>query len=115
MLDRQKYEQILKNILRDIYTTPDLQGRLAFKGGTCLYMFYELDRFSVDLDFNVTAETLPEQTVSEIIQKYLTIDDQKVNPNAILDGLGELLNNKQKNHVKTTLIRDLLFDLKSRI
>ena len=31
MLDRQKHEQILKNILRDIYTTPEIQGRLAFK------------------------------------------------------------------------------------
>ncbi len=224
MLDRKKYEQILKNILRDIYTTPELQGRLAFKGGTCLYMFYELDRFSVDLDFNVISETLPEEAVSNIIKKYLIIDDQvnkhftwfwlgsyekgeqrvkiemskrdypdtyinknfygitiptlspecmfahklcaitdrkklqnrdlydahfmfvkdfpinekivrmrtgkntseyfadlidiienTVNPNTILEGLGELLNNQQKDHIKATLVRDLLFDLKSRV
>lgn len=40
MLDRQKHEQILKNILRDFYTTTDLEAKLAFKGGTCLYDRY---------------------------------------------------------------------------
>ncbi|HUD44465.1 MAG TPA: nucleotidyl transferase AbiEii/AbiGii toxin family protein [Patescibacteria group bacterium] len=223
MLDRSKHEQILKNILRDIYTTPELQGKLAFKGGTCLYMFYALDRFSVDLDFNVLTETLPEETITNIIKKYLTVDDRmnkhftwfwlgsyekgkqkvkvemskrdypdeyinknfygitiptmapncmfahklcaitdrkklqnrdlydahfmfvkdfpinetiiemrtgkktkeyladlidvienKVNPASVLEGLGELINDQQKDHIKATLIRDLLFDLKSR-
>lgn len=224
MLDRQKHEQILKNVLRDIYTTPDLQGKFMFKGGTCLYMFYGLDRFSIDLDFNTNIEVLPVQTVTNIIKKYITIQDQmikhftwfwlgsyekgnqkvkieiskrdypdtyvnknfygltvptlspdcmfahklcaildrnkmqnrdlydahfmfwknfpindsiiklrtgkstkeyfndliyyienKVNPNTILDGLGELLDDRQKDNIKATLIRDLLFDLKSRI
>src|SRR6185312_10317801 len=77
MLNRQRHEQLLKNILRDIYTTPQLQGRLAFKGGTCLYMFYGLDRFSVDLDFNVTAQDFPDDVVNKIISSYLTIHDQK--------------------------------------
>lgn len=224
MLDRQKHEQILKNILRDIYITPEIQGRLAFKGGTCLYMFYNLDRFSVDLDFNVTATEFPEDVVNNILNKYLTIYDQKqkyftwvwvgsyekgrqrvkieinkrdypdiyinkdfygitiptmspdcmfahklcaitdrkkiqnrdlydahfmftmnfpineqiikirtnkttkeyfvdlidfiekqVNPNMILEGLGELVTDAQKVNIKSTLIRNLLFDLKSRI
>lgn len=224
MLDRRRHEQILKNILRDIYATPDLQGRLAFKGGTCLYMFYNLDRFSVDLDFNVTASEFPEDVVSNILKKYLTINDQKqkyftwvwtgtyekgrqrvkieinkrdypdnyinkdfygitiptmspdcmfahklcaitdrkklqnrdlydahfmftndfpineeiikirtgktineyfidliyfiekkVNPHMILEGLGELVTDAQKDSIKSTLIRNLLFDLKSRV
>jgi len=223
MLDRQKHEQILKNILRDIYSTPELQGRLAFKGGTCLYMFYELDRFSVDLDLNVTASEFDEQLITDILKKYLTLDDfmnkhftwfwlgsyekgkqkvkieiskrdypdrydnknfygitiptmspdcmfahklcaltdrkklqnrdlydahfmftkdfpineeiikirtgknkkeyltylsnfieKNVKPNTILEGLGELLSEQQKDHVKSTLLRDLLFDLHSR-
>lgn len=224
MLNRQKHEQFLKNILRDIYTTTDLEGRLAFKGGTCLYLFYGLDRFSIDLDFNLLAEDFNGQLVTDILTKYLTVDDRfnkyftwfwlgsyekgspkikvevnkreypdryinqdfygltiptmapssmfahklcaitdrkklqnrdlfdthfmftkqfdideeiikirtgktlkeyfmylidfiekNVSPNTILDGLGELITEEQKDHVRTTLIRDLLFDLKSRV
>lgn len=77
MIERQKHEQILKNIIRDIYTTTDLEGRVAFKGGTCLYMFYRLDRFSVDLDFNLTAPDFDEAMVTDILKRYLTIADQK--------------------------------------
>lgn len=224
MLDKTKHEQFLKNILRDMYTTTDLEGKLAFKGGTCLYLFYGLDRFSVDLDFNLLAEDFNDQLVTDILTKYLTIDDQfnkyftwfwlgsyekgnpkikveinkrdypdnyinkdfygltiptmapdsmfahklcaildrkklqnrdlfdahfmftkqfdineeiikirtgktrneyfaylinfiekKVSPSTILEGLGELINEEQKDRIKATLIRDLLFDLKSRI
>lgn len=223
MLDRQKHEQVLKNILRDIYTTTDLEARLAFKGGTCLYLFYGLDRFSVDLDFNLTTDDFNDQLVTDILTKYLIIDDKynkyftwfwfgsyekgkprikveinkrvysdkyvnkdfygitiptmspdymfahklcaitdrktlqnrdlydahfmfvkqfdineeiikirtgktvkeylnyltdfiekNVNANAILNGLGELLTENQKDHVRATLKRDLIFDLKLR-
>lgn len=224
MLDKTKHEQILKNILRDIYTTTDLEAKFAFKGGTCMYMFYGLDRFSIDLDFNLTAEDFDDRLITNILLKYLTISDQmnkhftwlwigsyekgkqkikveinkrnypdkyinkdfygitiptmssecmfahklcaisdrkklqnrdlydahfmfakqfgideeivrirtgktlkeyfaylinfiekKVNSNMILEGLGELISENQKTHVKATLIRDLLFDLKSRM
>lgn len=229
MLDKKKHEQILKNILRDIYTTTNLEGSLAFKGGTCLYMFYGLDRFSIDLDFNLLPKDFNDQLVTDILLKYLIISDQinkhftwlwignyekgkqkikvevnkrsfstnkrnypdkyinkdfygitiptmspdcmfahklcaitdrkklqnrdlydahfmftrqfdineeiikirtgrtlkeylsflidfiekNVNPNTILEGLGELIGENQKNHVRATLTRDLLFDLKS--
>ncbi len=224
MLDKKKHEQILKNILKDIYTTTHLEGKLVFKGGTCLYLFYGLDRFSVDLDFNLLAEDFNSQLVTDILTKYLTIDDQfnkyftwfwlgsyekgspkikveinkwdypdkyinkdfygltipimapesmfahklcaitdrkklqnrdlldahfmftkqfdineeiikirtgktlkeyfvdliefienNVNSNTILDGLGELISDQQKDRVKATLKRDLLFDLKSYV
>lgn len=222
MLDKQRHEQILKNILRDIYTTTDLEASLALKGGTCLYLFYNLDRFSIDLDFNLTAENFDDRLITAIVSKYLTIGDKfnkhftwfwlgsygkgekkikveinkrdypdkylnkdfygitiptlspecmfahklcaitdrkklqnrdlydahfmfakqfdineqiikirtgktvkeyftflagfiekNVKQNTILEGLGDLLNEEQKDHVKATLIRDLLFDLNS--
>lgn len=224
MLDKTRHEQILKNILRDVYTTTDLEAKFAFKGGTCMYMFYGLDRFSVDLDFNLTAEDFDDRLITDTLSKYLTINDQKnkhftwlwigsyekgkqkikveinkrnypdkyinkdfygitiptmspecmfahklcaisdrkklqnrdlydahfmftkqfdideeiikirtgrtlkeyftylidfiekrVKPNMILEGLGELISEKQKDYVKATLIGDLLFDLKLRI
>lgn len=223
MLSQQKHEQILKDILRDIYTTSNLQARLAFKGGTCLYMFYGLDRFSVDLDFNVISTDFDDKPITNILTKYLLLTDQfqkhftwlwfgsyqkgmqgvkveiskrdfpdtyinknfygitiptlspdcmfahklcaitdrkklqnrdlydahfmfvkdfpineeivkirtgktlkeyflylidfiekNVNKNAILEGLGELLSDSQKDRIKETLLRDILFDLKSR-
>jgi predicted nucleotidyltransferase component of viral defense system len=224
MLNRQRHEQVLKNILRDIYTNSSLQVSLAFKGGTCLYMFYGLDRFSVDLDFNLRSDKFDDGALNEIVEKYLQVSDRtnkhftwfwlgsyekslqkvkvevskrdypdryvnkdfygltvpimepscmfahklcaitgrkklqnrdlydahfmfnkqfdieeeiikqrtgktpreyfadlvtfiedKVTDNNVLDGLGEFLTDQQKNSVRATLKRDILFDLKSRL
>jgi predicted nucleotidyltransferase component of viral defense system len=224
MLRAPRHEQILKSILRDIYTNPSLQASLAFKGGTCLYMFYELDRFSVDLDFNLTAKDFDDSLLNDIIEKHLRVIDrenerntwfwlgsyekafqkvkvevskrdypdkyinkdfygltvpvmepsymfahklcaitdrkklqnrdlydarfmfskhfdiaeeiiqlrtgkttkeyfaelipfieERVTPNNVLDGLGELLTDQQKDSTRATLKRDILFDLKSRV
>src|SRR5258708_37439260 len=71
MLHVPKHEQMLKNILRDVYTNANLQASLAFKGGTCLYMFYGLDRFSVDLDFNLRTDTFDVEALNTIIGKHL--------------------------------------------
>lgn len=76
MLDRQRHEQILKSILREIYITPDLQTNLAFKGGTCLYIFYGLDRFSIDLDFNLLSDKLKDNLLTNIIEKHLNITNR---------------------------------------
>lgn len=73
MLHVPKHEQILKSILRDIYTSPSLQASLAFKGGTCLFMFYGLDRFSVDLDFNLRTGSLDDALLTEIIERHLRV------------------------------------------
>ena len=75
MLDIKKHDQILKNILRDLYTNTNLEASLGFKGGTCLYLFYDLDRFSVDLDFNLLADTIDDDLISTIVSKYLTLID----------------------------------------
>lgn len=74
MLDKVKHEIILRNILRDIYQDTELSTKLAFKGGTCLYFFYDLPRFSVDLDFN-QLETFAADKITQIVDQYLTIED----------------------------------------
>jgi predicted nucleotidyltransferase component of viral defense system len=76
MLHVPKHEQVLKNILRDIYTNSNLQASLAFKGGTCLYMFYGLDRLSVDLDFNLRTDDLDDASLNAIIEKHLQVVDR---------------------------------------
>ena len=53
MLDIQKHKFILVSILKDIYSDVSLGTIFGFKGGTAFYLFYNLPRFSVDLDFNL--------------------------------------------------------------
>lgn len=78
MLDRQQHEQILKNILRDILKDNRLSPQLALKGGTCLYLFHHLPRFSVDLDFNLMEDTpFKPDNLTDIISNYLNIEDQR--------------------------------------
>ncbi len=55
MMDIQKHKFILVSILKDIYKDSELGAILGFKGGTAAYLFYNLPRFSVDLDFNLLA------------------------------------------------------------
>jgi len=77
MLDQSKHEILLKNILRDIYQNPVLQTQLAFKGGTCLYIFYDLPRFSTDLDFSLHASVsesdFDPEVLQQIFSKYVSV------------------------------------------
>ncbi len=75
MMNREKHEIILKQILKDIYKNEFLQYQLAFKGGTCLYIFYNLNRFSTDLDFNLITDKLNVEELTKILEKYITIED----------------------------------------
>jgi len=62
MLDRTKHENTMRNILNEVYSHKDLSPILGFKGGTACYFFYELPRFSTDLDFNLLNYDHPTQT-----------------------------------------------------
>ncbi len=95
MIDLEKHAQILKNILKDIYTDKYLQTSLAFKGGSCLYMFYGLDRFSVDLDFNLKTENFDPDKITKILKNYININDQS-NKRFTWFWLGSYEENKQK-------------------
>ena len=79
MLDRKKHEILLKNILREIYQHPVLQSQLAFKGGTCLYLFYGLPRFSTDLDFSLVASVtdtdFKPEMLAEILHNNLSVKE----------------------------------------
>jgi predicted nucleotidyltransferase component of viral defense system len=53
MFDINRHKIFLVKILKEIYSDPTLRNILGFKGGTAAYLFYELPRFSVDLDFDL--------------------------------------------------------------
>lgn len=75
-LDISTHKTILFQILKDIYSDTSIGPFLGFKGGTAALMFYGLDRFSVDLDFDLLDESQEDvifERVTEITAKYGTI------------------------------------------
>jgi predicted nucleotidyltransferase component of viral defense system len=80
MLDKEKYELVMTQILKDIFTDVEISSFLGFKGGTSAYFFYELPRFSVDLDFDLLGEGREKkdvifQKIKEILTTYGEIKD----------------------------------------
>src|SRR5690554_8003374 len=81
MVDINKHRFFLFQILKDIYEDKELAGILGFKGGTALMFFYDLPRFSVDLDFNLLDQSKEEivyEKLRQILQKYGKIDDEAI-------------------------------------
>ena len=72
-IDISTHKTILFQILKDIYTDTSIAPFLGFKGGTAALMFYGLDRFSVDLDFDLldpNVEDVVFDRIGEIVKKY---------------------------------------------
>ena len=79
MMDINKHKFYLVQLLKDIYSDSELANCLGFKGGTAMMFFYDLPRFSVDLDFNLLLPEKSEhiyQKVRKIILKHGTIHDE---------------------------------------
>ena len=83
MLNREKRQLIMGQILKDIYTDVTISPLLGFKGGTCAYFFYNLPRFSVDLDFDLLVvndenQKLVFEKIVAILSKYGEVKDQYI-------------------------------------
>ncbi|MFC1613301.1 nucleotidyl transferase AbiEii/AbiGii toxin family protein [Patescibacteria group bacterium] len=83
MLNKIQHRQIMTNILKDIYTDIEISSLLGFKGGTVAYFFYQLPRFSVDLDLDllkISSENkeLVFSKIERIIKKYGKIKDNRI-------------------------------------
>ena len=96
MVDINRHKFFLFQILKDIYEDKELAGILGFKGGTAMMFFYDLPRFSVDLDFNLlnpNKEDVAYGKVREILLKHGAIHDEAkkfYGPIYVLDyGAGE--------------------------
>lgn len=80
-LDYAKHKNIMLQILKDIYFDPSISPHLGFKGGTAAHLFYELNRDSVDLDFDLLDES-KEQEVFTRLQKisadYGNVRDSRI-------------------------------------
>ncbi|MBN2349611.1 MAG: nucleotidyl transferase AbiEii/AbiGii toxin family protein [Bacteroidales bacterium] len=79
MPDINKHKFFLISVLKDIYSDIELAASLGFKGGTAQMLFYELPRFSVDLDFNLLNRDKSISVynkIKSILLKYGTIKDE---------------------------------------
>ncbi len=79
MFEINRHKFFLVQLLKDIYTDPELAVWLGFKGGTALMFFYDLPRFSTDLDFDLLNIEKEEETynkVKKIVMKHGAIFDE---------------------------------------
>lgn len=80
MLNIENHRNIIFKILSDIASDTDISPILGFKGGTAALFFYKLDRFSVDLDFDLldeSKEDLVFTKVKEIVSHYGNLEIAK--------------------------------------
>lgn len=83
MLNKEKHQIIMGQILKDIYTDIAIAPLLGFKGGSAAYFFYNLPRFSVDLDFDLLAidqknQQIVFKKIKEILKQYGIIKDSYI-------------------------------------
>lgn len=88
MLNKEKHQLIMGQILKDIYSDTSISSLIGFKGGTCAYFFYGLTRFSVDLDFdlfspNESTQKLVHEKINTILKKYGEVKDDYIKQNTI--------------------------------
>lgn len=76
-MEKNKHKFYMAQILSLIFKDKDLCNVLAFKGGTSLMFFHNLNRFSTDLDFNLLDPDkldLAYDKVRTILTRFGTID-----------------------------------------
>jgi predicted nucleotidyltransferase component of viral defense system len=69
MFDANRHKFFMVQLLKEIYSDVELATCLGFKGGTALMLFYDLPRFSTDLDFDL----LSNGKEDAVFQKIRTI------------------------------------------
>jgi predicted nucleotidyltransferase component of viral defense system len=90
-LNIKEHKTNLTNILIDIYKDSTLGPVLGFKGGTAGMLFYNLPRFSVDLDFDLIPSYKEGSkelesfvgNMTDLLSKKYTIKDQSVKYNTL--------------------------------
>jgi predicted nucleotidyltransferase component of viral defense system len=79
--DYPKHKAVLLRILKDIYSDTSLAPFLGFKGGTAALMFYGLNRYSVDLDFDLLDESREAEVferIRGILASHGTVTDSHI-------------------------------------
>lgn len=92
MLNKEKHQLIMSQVLKDIYSDTAISSLLGFKGGSSAYFFYGLPRFSVDLDFDLLSVNDSDgqdrreiilKKVSAILEEYGIVKDSYIKRNTV--------------------------------
>lgn len=88
MLNKEKHQLVMGQILRDIYSDTSISSLIGLKGGTCAYFFYGLTRFSIDLDFDLfstdeSTQELVYERIGRMLGKYGEVKDNYIKRNTI--------------------------------
>ena len=116
MINKARHQLIMGQILKDIYTDISISSLLGFKGGTSAFFFYDLLRFSVDLDFDLLVPTEENKQVvfekmKALIEKYGKIKDNYIKRNTIFFVIS--YGDRDHNIKIETSTRELPFPLKT--
>ncbi|MDO8515543.1 MAG: nucleotidyl transferase AbiEii/AbiGii toxin family protein [bacterium] len=65
-INKNKHKEAMVKLLKEIYFDTELSTLLGFKGGSAAMFFYDLPRFSVDLDFDLLDETKKDFVLKKI-------------------------------------------------
>ncbi|MEK7061557.1 MAG: nucleotidyl transferase AbiEii/AbiGii toxin family protein [Patescibacteria group bacterium] len=80
MFNTNLHKTIMVKILKEIYSDLSLGPILGFKGGTLVYLLYNLPRFSVDLDFDLLQEGKEDYVLEKIglvLEKFGTLREKR--------------------------------------
>jgi len=80
MFEPDIHKSLLMRILKEIYADELMSQVLGFKGGTALFLFYELSRYSVDLDFDLLDESVGDvvfEKIALILSQYGELKNQE--------------------------------------
>jgi predicted nucleotidyltransferase component of viral defense system len=91
---------ILVMLLKSIFTNHSIAPHLGFKGGTAVMLFYDLSRFSIDLDFDLLDEKKEDivfDTIHALLKKYGDVKEarKKRYSNIFVLSYKDKLNNAQ--------------------
>lgn len=78
-LNISTHRNVMIRILKDIFSDTTIGPFLGFKGGTAVYLFYGLPRFSIDLDFDLLDIEKRDhvfERVKQILQTYGEIKNE---------------------------------------
>ena len=118
-LNIAKHKNIFVKILKDIYSDSTIGPLLGFKGGTAAMLFYELDRFSVDLDFDlldITKEDYVFNRIKIILESSGTVKEAEIKRFNLLFILSYNQKEKDAQNIKIEINRRSFgskYDIKS--
>ena len=77
--NNDRHKEIMFDIIKDIFSS-SIKTNVAFKWWTLCMFLYWLDRFSIDLDFDIIKDDIPFATIKEItkdiLKKYGKIQEE---------------------------------------